>query len=214
MTPGGTDGPANAALDPADLLEAAYDLLVVVDERGVLAYVSGASRHLLGVDPAGLVGRDAFELIHPDDVEHALAALTHHRDRIHTPRIVTRLLHHDGSWIPLELTAANAFDVPSVRGLVISAREAVAVARDHREGRTVQFLYTLLHHVGDAVLAYDRDLNVTVMNRAMSLLVGLSTDDVQPLRLPDGLRFVPTGPTAPPTARATPPGWSGGMRSS
>jgi diguanylate cyclase (GGDEF)-like protein/PAS domain S-box-containing protein len=207
--PAGLHGPAGRhdradLFDPADLLDVAYDLLVVVDEQGTLAYVSGASRHLLGCEPGDLLGRDVFELVHPDDVEHALAALSHHRDRVHTPRIVSRLRHADGSWVPLELTATNAFDIPSVGGLVISAREAVAVARDHREGRAVQFVYTLLHHVGDAVLACDRDLNITVMNRAMTVLVGLPTDRAQPLRLPQGLEFLPVAHGSAVTGAGTP----------
>ena len=37
--------------------------------EGVYTYASSACRSLLGYDPEELVGRDAYEFLHPDDVE-------------------------------------------------------------------------------------------------------------------------------------------------
>ena len=43
-----------------------FDMVLVVDSQGVTTFVSG-SHQQLGHDPAALVGRSAFELVHPEE---------------------------------------------------------------------------------------------------------------------------------------------------
>ena len=45
------------------------DLIVVTDERGVLTSISGPVEKMLGYRPEELIGRCAFDLMHPDDVD-------------------------------------------------------------------------------------------------------------------------------------------------
>ena len=67
--------PPRPPASPPDELQARYrlladnsrDLLMVTSPEGVLLYVSPASEALLGLAPERMVGRSAFEFIHPDD---------------------------------------------------------------------------------------------------------------------------------------------------
>jgi PAS domain S-box-containing protein len=56
------------------LVDLAQDKIAVIDASGRFRYLNAATRELLGFDPDELVGTDAFELIHPDDIERVRAA--------------------------------------------------------------------------------------------------------------------------------------------
>jgi len=53
------------------LLDRAQDKIALVEETGTIQYVNAACERILGYDPDDLVGTDAFEHIHPDDVAGA-----------------------------------------------------------------------------------------------------------------------------------------------
>jgi len=59
---------------PDTLLDLSQDKVTVIDESGRFQYLNAATRDLLGYDPEELVGTNAFDLIHPDDVDRVLAA--------------------------------------------------------------------------------------------------------------------------------------------
>ena len=60
--------------EPKTLVDLAQDKIAVIDETGRFRYLNAATRDLLGFDPDALVGTDAFDLIHPDDVDRVRAA--------------------------------------------------------------------------------------------------------------------------------------------
>mgnify|MGYP006200731965 CR=1 FL=1 len=51
------------------LLHHVADLVAVLDETGVITFASPGSTALLGHRPADLVGRNASDLLHPEDFE-------------------------------------------------------------------------------------------------------------------------------------------------
>ena len=60
--------------EPETLIDLAQDKIAVIDESGRFRYLNAATRDLLGFEPDALVGTDAFDLIHPDDVDRVRAA--------------------------------------------------------------------------------------------------------------------------------------------
>lgn len=49
------------------IIEHGFDMVALLDEAGIYAYVGGATRHVLGYEPSAMVGRNRLEFIHPDD---------------------------------------------------------------------------------------------------------------------------------------------------
>ena len=79
------------------LTESSIDLISVIDSDGTMQYQSAALRHLLGFDPADSVGKNVFDLVHRDDVEHVRAAFRRITDsRALTEPVEFRLQHRDG----------------------------------------------------------------------------------------------------------------------
>ena len=81
-------------------------------------------RHLLGWDPAEVVGKSAVELVHPDDLGPALEQIRLSRDTPGAGRPLTvRVRHRDGSWRVFEAIGRNLLDDPRVRGIIVNSRD-------------------------------------------------------------------------------------------
>ncbi|MEP7069653.1 MAG: PAS domain S-box protein, partial [Usitatibacter sp.] len=106
------------------LTESTIDLISVIDADGAMQYQSGALRSLLGFDPADSAGKNVFDLVHRDDVEHVRAAF---RRILETQRLTEpvefRLRHRDGSWRTFESLGTNCLTNPHIRGIVWNSRD-------------------------------------------------------------------------------------------
>jgi PAS domain S-box-containing protein len=109
----------------AVLVEKTHDVITVLSREGVIEYQSAACQRLTGFTPAELLGRNVFDLVHPDDLADVKGRFNEHlRDasRVMLSPAEARFRHKAGGWCWIELVATNAFDDPAVRGLVVVAR--------------------------------------------------------------------------------------------
>ncbi len=170
----------------------------VLDHNARFTFVSAASRDMLGYEPEALVGKLAFDYVHPDDAEIAAAALTQiveefdERPGEGVP-IAMRLLHANGSSVDVEVGSAPMLEDPVVQGVIIRARplsgqqfldralEALVASSPLDE--VLQFLIASLDHEltsARATLAHDWDgetFNKRLSAGLPDLLVG-GDDDV------------------------------------
>jgi len=106
------------------LIENATDVVSLLDGNGTMLYESPSVERLLGYRPDELTGRNAFELIHPDDVAHTMRIL---RDAVLAPGTVQtgefRFRHKDGSYRHVESIGRSLLDDPAVAGVVINSRD-------------------------------------------------------------------------------------------
>jgi two-component system sensor histidine kinase UhpB len=85
------------------LIEHTSDIITIVDESAVLLYGSPSVERVLGYPPEELEGKNAAELVHPDDRSRALDALDAALRHPGTQReFEFRCRHADGSWRVLE----------------------------------------------------------------------------------------------------------------
>ena len=89
----------------AEMLSQSTDLVVVADASLMIRFASKGVHDLLGYRPDDVVGRNGLEFIHPDDAG-LLAAVAAQSAVGYVPRgsVFYRLLHHDGSYVILELS--------------------------------------------------------------------------------------------------------------
>lgn len=106
------------------LIENALDIITVLDETGTIHYASPSIERILGYAPETLVGRVAFDYVHPDDVEIILAAF---QATIQSPgRAVTaefKFRHQDGSWRVLEAVGKQFVEPDGSASLVVNSRD-------------------------------------------------------------------------------------------
>ena len=142
------------------LIENGTEVISILDPDGTVRYESPTLERVLGYTPEELVGRNAFDFVHPEDREHALAAL---QRRLEIPgmgpALEIRFRHRDGSWRWLEVRGNNLLSDPHIAGLVINSHDITD--RKRAEERLV---YLSLH---DALTgAYNRAYFEEEMARA------------------------------------------------
>ena len=107
------------------LVEHSWDAIALFGPDGAILYGSPATTRILGYDLAEFVGRNALELIHPEDRDAVVGRLT---EAMANPRgrvdVAARVLHKNGAWRYLEGVLTNLLDDPSVGAIVNNYRDA------------------------------------------------------------------------------------------
>jgi PAS domain S-box-containing protein len=106
------------------LIQNLADLVTVHDSSGVIRYATPSSAKLLGYPHEELIGKNAFELIHPDDMGMAQAAFEQvvGGSNAGSPTEY-RVRRSDGSWLYIETVGTNFMEDTGIRGIVLTSRD-------------------------------------------------------------------------------------------
>lgn len=106
------------------LIENSADAITLLAADGTVVYDSPAASGLLGYGPTEWLGRNAFELLHPDDVAPCQRLLSELAQQPGTRDYASfRLGHKDGAWRWMEAVASNLLAEPAVRAIVVNYRD-------------------------------------------------------------------------------------------
>ncbi|MCU1498936.1 MAG: Cellulose synthesis regulatory protein [Acidimicrobiales bacterium] len=95
----------------AMIVDRGYAPAAAFDAQGVLVYANAAIHELLGVEPGGLLGASAFDLVHPDDLAWAGASITGVGAGARPRPGQVHLRRGDGTWALLEVSLSR-LDLP------------------------------------------------------------------------------------------------------
>jgi PAS domain S-box-containing protein len=106
------------------LIENALDIITILESDGRIRYESPSIKHVLGYEPTSMLGKYAFDFMHPDDKE-SIRATFHRmmRKPMASEHVRLRFQHNDGSWRVLDAIAMNLLEDPAVRGFVVNSRD-------------------------------------------------------------------------------------------
>jgi PAS domain S-box-containing protein len=100
------------------------DVFGLLTAEGNISYVNPTINRLLGYQPQQLLGKSAFELIHPDDVpllEKIFSRLRRQSNENFAAEVQVR--HRHGSWHIWAIKGKNLLNDPVVAGIVINAQD-------------------------------------------------------------------------------------------
>ena len=179
------------------LLEHVSDVLAIMNEEGFVRYVSPPVERMLGFKPEQLLGSNAFELVHPDDLSKARNAFAEvlNKPGIPGPLLELRTKHHDGSW---RVTEALGKCLPDDLGqlvLVLSLRDITsrkeaekALERTESKRRAMeeqmQEQANLLDLAQDAILVCDLTNQITYWNKSAERVYGWTGQEMIGKRAP------------------------------
>ncbi len=171
------------------LIENASDLITILGEDGRMQYRSPSFEHVLGYDRDQIIGKNAFELIHPEDVDRVRDTFVR-GSRIpgHVESTEFRFRHATGSWRVLETTGTNLLFEPAVRGVVINARDIT----DRKEAEAASLVFgQSIEQSTDAIFTINADRRITFANNAAEKLYGYTAEEMVGCRPRDLLRIDP-----------------------
>lgn len=116
------------------LIEHSSDLVTLTDDEGEILYVSPNIGHLLGYESSEVVGKNALDLVHPNDVEATytgFATLLGHPGRSVT--LVYRCLHKNGSYRWMESVGTNVSNELEGAAVLINKRDVTDRLRAEEE---------------------------------------------------------------------------------
>ncbi len=158
------------------LIENSPDGITLLDAHGKVIYDSPAAPGMFGYGPEDWLGKDVFQLLHPDDLPKNQQLL---QQLAKTPGgradNVFRVKHKDGSWIWIEATAKNLLDEPNVNAIVVNYRDitkrtAVEGALRESEGA----FHGFLEQSEDAIMLTDEQGAVTHWSKGAERITGYS----------------------------------------
>jgi PAS domain S-box-containing protein len=162
------------------LLDHAVDIIVVLDRNGEFRYANAAVERVLGYDPASLVGRNALELIHPEeraavvDVFGRLVAADADVEMTDWTEFRYRAAGGSYTWLAARMSSQPS---ASSGGYVVSCRDVDARRRAERERRRArEQLLHIAEHTDDVLWMFSADWEeLLFVNSAYEELWGRST---------------------------------------
>jgi diguanylate cyclase (GGDEF)-like protein/PAS domain S-box-containing protein len=128
-TGSGPIGPDDAAWYRTLIENSAVTTLVIAPD-GTIAWASPGLETLTGYSPTDVVGRNALDFLHPDDLELALDVLDYSSgldDQLLPMQF--QLLDRKGHPMPVEIASTSLVDDPAIGGFVVSVRPVSEVIR-------------------------------------------------------------------------------------
>lgn len=138
------------------LTESAMDIVTVLDEQGVIRYQSPSVKHLLGYEPAEMLGKNQFDLVHRDD---APAMRRDFRALIESGQMQLaaefRVCNSKGEWRTLESIGKNCLSDPIVNGIIVNTRD-ITDRKAYQERIQHQAYHDALTGLPNRLLMQDR----------------------------------------------------------
>ncbi len=105
------------------LVKNSFDMIVLLNEKGVQQYVSHSCEKILGYKPSELTGIDVIEnMIYPDDQEKVRQAFREVIQNKAHGGVQYRHKHKNGDWVYLEAFGTNQTDNPSIGSVILNVR--------------------------------------------------------------------------------------------
>jgi nitrogen fixation negative regulator NifL len=175
-----TDETRPTEADFRSLIENATDIITILEADGSIRYESPSIERILGYKPEELIGRNAFEFIHPDDVVRIQRIFT--EGLIRAGSIESgeyQFRHKDGSWRVLEGIGKNLLEDPAVRGVIVNSRDITERKRMDEALRKIQRQQrALLDNIPDIAWVKDKQSRFIAANEAFARAFGRTPEEM------------------------------------
>ncbi len=158
------------------LIENSADAIALIRADGTILYESPAASRILGYAIDELVGRNAFELVHPDDRPETTTLFARLLEKPGTSlNGQFRLRHQDGAWPWIEASGTNLLGEPSVQAIVVNYRD---ITRRKQAEQKLRLSDEILQRVGSLILVADTQGHITYISPSVKTILGYEPSDL------------------------------------
>jgi PAS domain S-box-containing protein len=162
------------------LIENAYDAVTVLNPDGSMRYTSPSFERMTGYKPDELIGLNAFEFIHSEDIPNVLDVFTEGQKEPHKTATAEYRFHHaDGSWHYVEAVGRNLLADPAVQGIVVNYRD-VTLKREIENAlrESEEKFRTIAGTARDAIIMINDEGKISYWNPAAEKIFGYRSEEV------------------------------------
>lgn len=161
------------------ILENSYEAITLSTEDGKAIYVSPSNRKLSGFETEERLGRNMFEMAHPDDLPRIGEAFQELRGSPgKTMTLQARIRHKSGGWRVAEFTATNLLQNPDVGGILVNGRDITEkVKAEEALEQKERYFQTMLEKSYEAFVLVGPDKTVRYTSPAMESVYGWTVED-------------------------------------
>ena len=157
------------------------DVIVILDNEGVITYKSPNITKQFGWTPEDLIGKHGLFTVHPDDQERLGEELTRILENDHaTARVEYNYLCKDGSFKPVELTAVNMVNDPVINGVLANYKDITHRIQANIELRKSEEQFKSTFRISpDAINLNSVEGGVYIdINEGFTKILGYSREDI------------------------------------
>ncbi len=153
------------------LIENSSDILTLLGPQGEILYESPSVQRILGYDPPQMLGSNAFEYVHPEDLARVRQIFQQSLGRPGvTEAVELRFRARDGSYKTLECVGNNLLREPSIAGVVVHSRDISERKELQREQAARQRYHELVEGLDAIVWEAESGRFTFVSQRAEQIL--------------------------------------------
>jgi PAS domain S-box-containing protein len=116
------------------LIEESTDVNSILSPDGTFRYVTPSVEHVLGYEQGDIVGEDAFEFIHEDDIAVAREEFERmFEDPDYRAEVEFRFRTADDEWVVMNARGRNLLDDPTIEGLVVYTHDITDLKEYERQ---------------------------------------------------------------------------------
>lgn len=155
------------------LVKESFDIILIIDESGMIKYSSDSIMRILEYSPRDIIGKSITDMIHPKDQKMFESVFARAVKNNYASFLVEfQILHRSGSYVYIELAGNNLLSDTNVSGFVLNLRNITD--RKHVEAvleRINRQRELILESAGEGIFGIDSNGIVTFVNQAASALL-------------------------------------------
>ena len=150
------------------LVQGGSDLIAILDQQGVYQYVSPTTKPILGIEANDLIGKNAFDYIHPEDqekVHQQFAKLTNEKQIKIFP---FRFKNIKGEYQWIETIITNMMDDPAIGGIVTNSRDITKrIENEIKTRESINRFNIVSEATSDAIWDWDMKSGKIIWNQGI-----------------------------------------------
>jgi PAS domain S-box-containing protein len=119
------------------LIDRGADMVGIVDENANYLFVSPNIKNIVGYESHFLLGKNALQFIHPEDVERVLVEFEKVLNENELKLTAFRYQNASGEFRWIETIATNQLNNPAIKGIVVNSRDITERKKIETERETI-----------------------------------------------------------------------------